>query len=452
VKIKLKLIKDLGTRKKNNKYVRYGLYECGYCKKHIECRTNTVKKQNQKGCASCSAKISSKEKGKPRVEKARKVFESDCRKIHGEKYGYSKVNYVNCMKKVIITCPQHGDFLQTPNNHKNGQGCPQCSGRCNKTAAKNFESDSRKIHGDKYDYSLVEYKSAMKRVKIICKIHGVFLQMPSQHKSGYGCIRCAGTCKKTAAKNFVLDGNKIHNNKYDYSRVNYVNSTTKVEIICKEHGSFWQSAGSHKVGIGCPQCAGRCPIATAKNFESDSRKIHGDKYCYKDVEYEASHKKVKIYCKIHGGYFKQTPSSHKNGQGCPSCAKSGFDYTKTGILYYLKIIHNNQVYYKIGITNKSVQKRFCSKDLDKITVLKTYKFKLGSAAYDEEQKILKLYNEYRYKGNPILESNGNTEIFTEDVLSLDPESNKIPYIKFNGTHSKSKLFNFIHNNKLSYFS
>lgn len=122
-----------------------------------------------------------------------------------------------------------------------------------------FIEEARQIHGDKYDYSKVNYIQSDKKITIICPIHGEFEQRASSHLSGCGCRKC-GTISgnKIKAKNndqFIKDAKQIHGDYYDYSKINYVNAYSKIEIVCPEHGSFWQTGNAHLKGEGCPICA-----------------------------------------------------------------------------------------------------------------------------------------------------------------------------------------------------
>lgn len=111
-------------------------------------------------------------------------------KIHGDTYDYSLVEYKNMKSRVKIICKKHGIFEQTPNNHLYVKsGCPKCYGN-DRFSKNDFIERSLKIHEYEYDYSFVEYKNISKKVKIICKIHGEFLQSPSKHLSGSGCPKC----------------------------------------------------------------------------------------------------------------------------------------------------------------------------------------------------------------------------------------------------------------------
>jgi hypothetical protein len=180
------------------------------------------------------------------------IFIKRAKEIHGDKYDYSLINYVNNQTKVNILCPKHGIFAQEPRKHINRkQTCPKCTGHHSDT--KTFIEKANIKHSNKYDYSLVEYINAKTNVKIICPTHGVFEQTPNNHLRGKNCFQCTGTPKKTTHE-FICDAIKIHRNKYDYSLVNYINSKTKINIICNKHGVFNQIPASHLNGSGCPIC------------------------------------------------------------------------------------------------------------------------------------------------------------------------------------------------------
>lgn len=177
-------------------------------------------------------------------------FANKSKNIHGDFYGYDKVNYINARTNVNITCPIHGEFKQLPYNHLIGKGCPKCgldklSNKFSKSIDK-FIEDSRKIHGDKYDYSLTNYINDSQKVDIICPIHGCFEQRPNKHLRGNGCPSCRSTSvlntfTKKYSKLFPERAHKVHNNKYDYSQTDYVNNREKVKIVCPIHGEFLQN-------------------------------------------------------------------------------------------------------------------------------------------------------------------------------------------------------------------
>ena len=189
-------------------------------------------------------------------------FIDKARKVHGDKYDYSKVEYVNNRTKISIICPMHGEFLQTPNAHLNGHGCQKCKiEKLREINLKNkdiFVTNAINIHGNKYDYSKVEYVNNSTKVCIICPIHGEFWQTPNNHLYGYGCDKCAreknSLVLRKTLEDFINESNTIHNFKYDYSKVEYINIQTPVCIICPEHGEFWQKPSVHLYGHGCPKC------------------------------------------------------------------------------------------------------------------------------------------------------------------------------------------------------
>lgn len=122
-----------------------------------------------------------------------------------------------------------------------------------------FILQASKIHGGRYDYSKVEYVDARTKVCIICPIHGEFWQTPHAHLSGQGCIKCSymkcRNGRNLSQEEFILRAKEVHGDKYDYSKVNYVNSTTKVCIICPKHGEFWQTPSGHiNAKQGCQKC------------------------------------------------------------------------------------------------------------------------------------------------------------------------------------------------------
>lgn len=187
-------------------------------------------------------------------------FIKEAKKVHGNKYDYSKVKYTNNHTKVCIICKKHGEFHQLPSNHLKGQGCKECKRetlRIMKSKTKEeFINEANLIHNNKYDYSKVNYINNHIKVSIICPEHGVFMQSPRVHLRGNGCSQCSHN-KKLTKEEFRNIGNLIHNNKYDYSKVNYINANTKVCIICPEHGEFWQTPHNHtnsKKPQGCPIC------------------------------------------------------------------------------------------------------------------------------------------------------------------------------------------------------
>lgn len=175
--------------------------------------------------------------------------------IHGEFYDYSKVVYINNQTLVEVICPVHGNFFIPPCKHIKGRKCPACSGYKIKNI--DFIKRAKSIHGDKYDYSLVNYTGVFNKVKIICPKHGEFKQAPDRHYIS-GCVLCgieSASIKKTYnTSEFIQRAKNVHGDKYDYSLVKYENNKKQVIIICPEHGEFKQTPNAHWVGKGCSRC------------------------------------------------------------------------------------------------------------------------------------------------------------------------------------------------------
>jgi len=197
-----------------------------------------------------------------------------------------------------------------------------------KKTKEEFIKEATEKHEGKYDYSKVDYVNNRTKVCIICLEHGEFWQLPSSHLKGCGCQKCKGDklrerCTSTKEE-FIKKVKEVHKDKYDYSKVDYVNSKTKVCIICPEpeHGEFWQTPNNHLHGYGCPKCKAdksRENLSlTTEEFITKSKDIHSDNYDYSKVNYVNNRTKVCIICSKHGEFW-QTPNSHTQGQGCPKC-------------------------------------------------------------------------------------------------------------------------------------
>ena len=240
-------------------------------------------------------------------------------KYGDERFDYSETEYVNKRTKVKIICKKHGPFETYPCTHLKGAGgCKMCSGRQDINTEK-FIKLSRGIHGNKYDYSKVNYKNNYTKVKIICPLHGEFEQLPKQHLRGCGCKKCS---VRTPLDIFIKKAKAMHDRDYNYSQVQYIKGNLPVKIICPIHGSFLQTPDHHLKGCDCPLCArekaSKKRIITTEEFVRRAKLVHGDKYDYSMSHYEKSDKEIIIICSVHG-QFLQKPVSHLQGHGCPIC-------------------------------------------------------------------------------------------------------------------------------------
>jgi len=216
-----------------------------------------------------------------------------------------------------------------------------------------FENAKEKFN-NKFNYIENTYISYKKPTKIICPIHGLFIQTPQSHmNSVHGCPKCAKDSKVTLNINsFIKRANNIHNNKYNYTKSVYIDRNTYLIVICLKHGDFKTTPDNH-LNInkyGCPKCGKEKMILsqrlTTKKYIEQAINIHGSYYDYSKTIYTGAHNKIIVICPEHGKW-QPTASNHKNNKsGCPQCAfikRSNSKY-ETYVEEYL--INNNIKYQR----------------------------------------------------------------------------------------------------------
>ncbi len=352
-------------------------------------------------------------------------FLVQARKLHGDRFDYSKVKYKQAHERVKIICRAHGSFLQTPTSHLSGAGCKKCaneeSGDRMRFTSQKFIALAKKRFGLRFDYSHVDYKAALAPVKIICPLHGAFRQTPSFHlNSIHGCPKCSrqqvNRNRRLTQAEFLRRANLVHGNQYDYSLSKIIDGKRAATIICSKHGEFHQSPEGHLLGKGCKKC-GNLQISltqrqTLSAFIKRARGKHGEKYDYSLTEYTTARKKVKITCPVHG-VFEQVPDMHLRS-GCRKCADDDLPgayslkvlarnpvlASQQSVLYYVSFkSHSGERFYKVGVTRISVKKRFSGYAAAgyQITSIKEKKMQL-LAAYKAEQSLLKKHGkDFRYR-------------------------------------------------------
>lgn len=349
---------------------------------------------------------------------------------------FSRFSYLNVSTKGAVICPRHGEFHKTPDSLLRRGGCPRCGIESRtlsvmktrrERGAAQFENRARAVHGNKYDYSKSVYTGGHRKMTIICPDHGEYLMAPAKHLFGSKCPRCSGKVVVNT-KTFVEQAREVHGDRYDYEKAVWRGARSNLTVTCPDHGDFEQSPMNHQSGHGCPVCGeavkfemAQQRVLTTSEFVARAKAIHGDTYDYRDTEYTGSAAKVSIVCPACGEFW-QAPFSHLAGNGCPGCANYGFDGTAPGRLYYLRV--EDRIFgtlYKIGITNRSESTRFRSQDTEKITLIRRWQFDLGAIAQSFETRIKQRFRKSQYRGEPVL-TDGNTELFTKDVLGLDPLS------------------------------
>lgn len=266
--------------------------------------------------------------------------------IHNNQYDYSRVQYINTHTKVEIICPTHGPFLKAPVKHigKEKAGCPTCIKLTTRYKQAKFKTKEElfsfcsDIHQNQYVYHDVLTKvdgliTTNDEIIYECKEHGIFYKTITDHiHMKTGCPTCgkntAAVSLRKSSEEFVQQANITHQNKFDYSKMVYINSDTPIIIICPIHGEFKQRPGSHlNSKFGCRQCDNDYKSKThsmgTDEFIKRSEKLYGDRFDYKETEFISSHKHVTLICKQHGS-FSIKPTDHlRNYCICRKCKASG---------------------------------------------------------------------------------------------------------------------------------
>ena len=400
------------------------------CRSHGDFYQNAGNHIAGQGCPECS-------KTKRSISRSinPEIWLERFRKAHGSRYDYSRSKIINGKKKIIVICEEHGEFLTTPSGHgknKNPIGCPSCAGNVKHTLEE-FITLANKKHKYKYDYSQSVYVNNRTKLKIICPVHGIFLQKPDGHLVGQGCKDCAtemiGLKKRTSQTEFIKRLKEVHGNKFNYSKVDYQGGKKKIIIICPEHGELKITAETHLYGAGCAKCAGNVKLSK-EEFLTRCYEVHEDAYDYSKVDYQGANKKIIIICPEHGE-FSQTPSHHTHRkQGCPKCSDERRVLGNTiyalqasgqkvdGAFYILQCYDNDELFYKVGVTRKSVSGRYFGDSLMPYEFEIILEIDIGVVeAYHLEQDILERYSNKKYL--PKLYFGGHSECLSINPLEED---------------------------------
>lgn len=288
------------------------------CPVHGEFLISANALMNGIGCKPCSMA----ESGRKRAM-TQEGFILRATKVHGGKYDYSKVVYVNSQKPVIVVCPSHGEFSQSANAHLRGQGCRKCSdeavGSKSRLSQKEFMARLVTMNTG-YGLEQVSYTSMDRPVTLVCKDHGPFTARAGNvlyRKSG--CPKCAaeltGLRSRKPLSYYVEKSRAVHGDRFEYLGVEYKDAAAYLRVLCKDHGEFLQSANSHTSGVGCVKCSK--PIWDTESFKQQAALAHGARYDYTESSYVDAQTKVQILCPDHGEFW-QLPSCHAHlDQGCP---------------------------------------------------------------------------------------------------------------------------------------
>lgn len=372
-------------------------------------------------------------------------FIAKAKAVHGDKYDYSKVEYVDSKTEVCIICPEHGEFWQVAHTHLRGAGCPICVGRA-KMHTSHFIKRAQSIHGNKYDYSKAEYKGVFDKVCIICPDHGEFWQSAHGHLSGSGCPQCgriqSDLSRHKTNQEFIEQARKIHGDRYDYSKVKYIGVKQKVIIVCPQHGDFLQAPSSHLTGAGCPVCkkehSASLQRKTTEWFLKKAHEVHGDRYDYSKTKYHDSTQKVCIICKKHGEFW-QLPGNHIKGHGCVKCRADGnTKYNKETCLATARTCTSRVEFFKkypgmVDCAKRNGWYEECCAHMgtrgNKQRVIYAYEFKEAHAAYIGLTFKMEVRNKRHHKEGAVFEfaKLHDTEIPNPKILTdyMDQEEASI---------------------------
>jgi hypothetical protein len=325
------------------------------------------------------------------------IFKYKASLVHGDKYDYQLVDYKHSQEDIYIVCRDHGTFRQQPSNHLNGSGCPRCSG----------------VRGNDYDLHLTP---------LVCDKHS------EEFYSNSKCKVCVEEKETYDAKSFVEKAIEVHGGRYDYSKTVFTNRLDDVSIICSRHGEFKQKAYSHLDGKNCLKCSIEDRGLGFEGFLEKSIQKHGDRYDYSNVDYSHINTPVEIVCSTHGSFW-QKPSVHFNGSNCPKCSievraeKQHWNYLERcrlnpemgesiGCIYLLKMTHEEESFLKLGISSNHKKRlaRYREENIDfEVITLKEMK---NIAAAILERDILAAIKQAGFKYLPQVEFKGYTECST----------------------------------------
>lgn len=328
---------------------------------------------------------------------------------------------------VTLLCKDHGEFTKRLHRILKGKVCPYCpaskSGRSRITDAQimlraEIIPEYRPVRCTHRKEGRITTIWVTRR----CAKHGDFVQRMAHIENGLRCPACSRNAPVSDTEVMIRAGIDFEYPPVRVERIPDVNDRKVIHVVrcCKEHGEFTQRLTQIQAGHGCLHCCKTAPISEEGLLQRVSNNPqfpyvrHERRKCSRGQN-QIIH--ITRLCKIHGE-FEQTWATIKQGCICPSCALGGFDPTKPTLLYFLRIQTPFCVLYKIGITNRSIIKRYkLPADQSIIEVLYEQKFDRGVDAYAREQQLIKDNIEYQYKGNwRLKDGTGGRELFTKDIL------------------------------------
>ena|ERR1035437_8222037 len=277
-------------------------------------------------------------------------FIEQAKSIHGTKYNYDNINYIDTVTKIEILCPLHGVFIQKPHHHIHRKhGCMKCAkikmGDFYRKDTEHFIEKAKNIHGEIYDYSKTNYIGVFKKLIIICPIHGEFIQIADGHLAGKGCIPCgietnSNNKIEKGKSQFIERARVIHGNTYEYLLDTYIRNDTKMSIICKKHNVFFQAPSNHLAGKGCIKCSNN--VSKGEIEWLDSINISNRQVSLPDIgdwrtRVDGYNPDTNTVYQYHGDFWHGNPKKYKPTDKNPRTKCT------MGELYEKTILRNNMI-------------------------------------------------------------------------------------------------------------
>lgn len=369
-------------------------------------------------------------------------FVAKSNEIHSSFYNYSKFEYFNSSTKGVITCPIHGDFLQTPTGHLSGKGCRTCGylKNSNKRALNEKDFIERCLSqypDNEFDFSITKFINTSKKVEVICKKHGIISMNPQNLLRGMSCRKCAYEKSRVTVEDFystvVLPDN------ISLIEETYVSYKEVAKFSCSLHGNFEYVPSNikNKLFSICPMCSKlEQDYKLEKLYAKKISDKFGDTISVVSKTYDSTSDTATLYCKIHGEFSEKASIVSKRVSACPFCSKEmnlrgrnsvgGFNKTralrgdfsnKGGYLYLLKIEIDSNVFYKIGVTGSTINKRISRIKQQ----LKRSKIELIDFIYSKLEDVILMEsfikkNFLKYSIVSKYEFGGKTELFSVEIL------------------------------------
>ena len=189
----------------------------------------------------------------------------------------------------------------------------------------------KEVHGDEFDYSKVVYVDTHTPIEVRCKKHDyTFYPTPKNHKNGAKCKICGREAQTEKARKskeqFIKEMFNLYGDKYDVSNINYVNTKTEVEVLCRDHGTFYKKPFDLLAGHACKQCSKRAHTKSSNKdiFIEEARKVYGDKDDYTNTNIISARDKISVTCTKHNCTFEKEIKTYLEGWGCPECSAENY--------------------------------------------------------------------------------------------------------------------------------